>query len=61
MAASGGGYVALREGNPHIANASVDIRSDSDVQTPSRDVAMLRQLRDALAAIKSPILGKGSL
>ena len=28
-----------REGIPQIANASVDVRSDSDVQTPSRDVA----------------------
>ena len=31
--------VAVREGTPQIANASVDVRSDSDVQTPSRDVA----------------------
>ena len=31
--------VAVREGISQIANASVDVRSDSDVQTPSRNVA----------------------
>ena len=31
--------VAVREGIPQIATASVDVRSDSDVQTPLRGVA----------------------
>ena len=31
--------VAVREGILLIANATVDVRSDSDVQTPSRGVA----------------------